>query len=163
MWVVIKFDKKKLGLLKNELQERLQKNCILYTPKYLSQNYSNNKLIKKENNLLGDYLFCFNKNFANVNFLRQLNYIRGVKSILDGYESAQKDIKNFINYCKSLEDQQGFLNDNFSELKVNNTYKFITGPFTQKLFKLIEIEKNRIKIKIGNLFTSVKRNNYLIG
>ena len=34
---------------------------IIYNPKILVEKYKKNKLIKKEFDLLGDYLFCFHK------------------------------------------------------------------------------------------------------
>ena len=62
MWTVVKFDKKNLALLKEDLSEKLGKDIKIYIPRLRIQKYKNNKLINKEFNLLGDYLFCFHKN-----------------------------------------------------------------------------------------------------
>ena len=61
MWTVLKFDKKKLALLKEDLTGKLGKEFKIYIPKLRIQKYKNNKLINKEFNLLGDFLFCFHK------------------------------------------------------------------------------------------------------
>ena len=58
MWSVIKFDKKNYHLFKEDLKKKIGNNCIIYRPKILIQKFKNNKLIKKEINLLGDYIFC---------------------------------------------------------------------------------------------------------
>ena len=61
MWTVLKFEKKSLGLLKDDLRKKLGNNFKIYIPKIRVQKYKNNKLINKEFNLLGDYLFCFHE------------------------------------------------------------------------------------------------------
>ena len=43
-------------------------------------------MIKKEFNLLGDYLFCFHKNFKNSNTLNNLKFTRGLKYFLSGFK-----------------------------------------------------------------------------
>jgi hypothetical protein len=48
MWTIIKFDKKKLGSLKEDLKKKLDKDLIFYTPKLLIQKYKNNKIIQKK-------------------------------------------------------------------------------------------------------------------
>ena len=63
MWAVIKFDKKNFHQLKEYFQKKIGKDCVIYRPKILIQKYKNNKLINKEVDILGDYLFCFHKNF----------------------------------------------------------------------------------------------------
>ena len=59
MWAILKIDRKKFGVLKKDLKDKLGSDTIFYNPKLLIQKYKNNKLINKEFNLLGDYLFCF--------------------------------------------------------------------------------------------------------
>ena len=72
----------------------------LYTFPY----FKNNKLINKEVDILGDYLFCFHKNFSNKSTINQLKFSRGLKYFLDGFIEFQIDVKNFIEKCKNLED-----------------------------------------------------------
>jgi|TARA_B110000211_G_C14070437_1_gene549708 hypothetical protein len=161
MWTIIKFEKKKFELLKKQLRVKLGNDYRVYCPKLLMQKYKNNRLIKKELNLLGDYLFCFNKNFENKNFINQLKYYNGVKYILEGFSNSQKEINDFILKCKAVENNEGFITQSFFETKVNKFYKFSSGPFTQRVFKIIEMQKNKIKIFMGNLNTTIDKREYL--
>ena len=61
MWAIIKFDQKKLEHLKKDISNKLGNDFKVYNPKLLIQKYKKNKLVKKEFNLLGDYLFCYHK------------------------------------------------------------------------------------------------------
>ena len=63
MWVIIKFDEKKISFLKEDFSKRLKGSFEIYRPKLLTQKYHKNKLINKELNLLGDYMFCFHEDF----------------------------------------------------------------------------------------------------
>ena len=79
MWTIVKFDKKKLGFLKEDFTKKLGKDFIIYNPKLFIQKYKNNKLINKEFNLLGDYLLCFHKDFKNPATINKLKFCRGLK------------------------------------------------------------------------------------
>ena len=106
MWTVIKFDKKNFNLLKEDLRKKMGEELIIYRPKILIQKYKNNKLINKEVDILGDYLFCFHKNFDQRSVINKLQFCRGLKYFLDGFKEFQADLKNFINKCKKLEDKK---------------------------------------------------------
>ena len=47
MWTIIKFDKKNLSLLKEDLNKKLGKDYKIYIPKIRTQRFVNNKLIYK--------------------------------------------------------------------------------------------------------------------
>ena len=89
MWTAIKFDKKNFHLLKEDFLKKIGKEFIIYKPKILIQKYKNNKLINKEVDLLGDYLFCFHKNFCKKSTINQLKFSRGLKYFLDGFIELQ--------------------------------------------------------------------------
>ena len=93
MWTVVKFDKKNLALLKEDLSEKLGKDIKIYIPKLRIQKYKNNKLINKEFNLLGDYLFCFHKNLEYKKTIKSLRFTMGHKYFLEGFTETQKDIE----------------------------------------------------------------------
>ena len=78
MWTVLKFDKKNLSLLKEDLKKKLGKDYEIYIPKLKNQKFKNNKLINKEFNLLGDYLFCFPKSLLCKNKINSLRFLRGL-------------------------------------------------------------------------------------
>ena len=161
MWAVIKFDKKKLNLMISDLKKKCGKDIIIYQPKILVQNFKKNKLIFREHNVLGDYIFCFHKNFTKKKDIDNLNFLRGLKYFLNGFKEFQSDIKAFIGKCKGLENSQGYICESLFELQVNTSYKFNSGPFVNKIFKIIDFEKNKIKILTGNLKTIINKNQYL--
>ena len=161
MWTIIKFDKKNLSLLKKEFKEKLGSNFKIYIPKLFLHKYKNNKLIKKEFNLLGDYLFCYHKDFINQSTLNKLQFCRGLKYFLSGFIKSQKEIETFVEKCKGFEDKEGYLCNSFYQLKINSNYKFVTGPFTEKIFKIINLQKNKIDIFMGNVKISIKKKEFL--
>ena len=103
MWIVIKFDKKKLSFLKNDFNKKLDKNIIFYSPKILIQKFIKNKLVKKDISILGDYILCFHKDFNNPETLNQLKFSRGLKYFLSGFIQYQKQIEEFVNKCRNNE------------------------------------------------------------
>ncbi len=161
MWTVLKFDKKNLALLKKDLSRKLGKDFKIYIPKLRIQKYKNNKLVNKDINLLGDYLFCHHKKLESKNTLNSLRFVVGLKYFLDGFIESQKDIENFISKCRNSECKDGFLSKNFFDLDLSRTYKFSSGPFSDKIFQIIDLQKNRIKILMGNLKTTIKQKEYL--
>ena len=110
---------------------------------------------------MGDYLFCYHKNFSNLKQFSNLKFLRGLKYFLEGHTTAQLEIENFINYCKNLENEKGYISKNFFELNINSKYKFQTGPFAEKIFKIIDLQKNKINILMGNLKTKVNYKDFL--
>ena len=161
MWTILKFDKKKQLLLKEDLEKKLGKDLRIYIPKLRIQKYQRNKLINKEFNLLGDYMFCFHKKLEYKNIVISLKFLRGLKYFLEGFKESQKEIERFIKKCKDYEDAEGFLSKNFYELCINKKYKFSSGPFADKAFRIIKLEENKINILIGNLKSSVKKTDFL--
>ena len=85
-----------------------------------------------------------------------------MKYFLDGFFGSQGEIQNFINKCKEYENTKGYITQNIFEILENKKYKFLNGPFSEKIFKVIALQKDRINILIGNLKTRVKEKDYLI-
>jgi len=160
MWTVIKYDKKKIHSLFLEIKNKFGKESQIYCPKIQLERFKNNKLIRKEFNLLGDYLFCFDKSFSSQSLIKRLNYIKGVKYYLNGFIESQTEIVKFIEHLKSKENSAGVINQSICETKVGDLYKFISGPFTEKIFKIVEIQKNRIQILMGDFKTTIKKSEY---
>lgn len=160
MWIVLKFNKKYYNLLKNELTKIIGNDLVFYYPKAVYQNYKNNKIISKEINLLGDYLICFHKKFENSDIVKKCKNTRGLQYFLNNYFSYQNQIINFIEKCRSLENENGHVSYEIFNLKTSDKYKFFSGPFTNMIFKIIEVQKRKIKILIGNIETIVKKKEY---
>ena len=79
MWTVIKIDKKKLQLLKEDFKKYLGNNSEFYIPKMVMQKFVKNKLYQKEIEILGDYVFCYNINLTNKNTIKNLKFSRGLQ------------------------------------------------------------------------------------
>ncbi len=161
MWAILKFEKNNLSLLKDDLNKKLGQNTKIYIPKIRIQKFQNNKLKSKEINLLGDYMFFFHKNLKEKKIINSLRYTRGLKYFLNGFNQSQKEIEKFIEKCKVSENQDGFLSKEFFELELNKKYKFSSGPFSDKIFQIINLQRNRIKVLIGNMKTTIKRKEFL--
>ena len=50
---------------------------------------------------------------------------------------------------------------NFYQLILDKKYKFLNGPFVEKIFNITSIQKEKIGITIGNIKTNIKYNKYL--
>jgi len=161
MWIILKFDNKYFELLKKDLKEKLGAEISIYRPKFLVQKYKNNKVINKELNVLGDYLFCFHKDFINSQSLNKFKFIRGLKYFLTGFSESQEEIVKFIKKCRSLESKEGYLSYGFYDLNINSEYQFSNGPFANLVCKILEFQKNKIQILIGNLKTTIEKNKFL--
>tara|TARA_B100000902_G_C26981513_1_gene750485 strand:- start:33 stop:530 length:498 start_codon:yes stop_codon:yes gene_type:complete len=161
MWTIAKFNRKKIESFKKDLNIKLGKNYVIYKPKILLKKFSKKKIISKEFNLLGDYLLCFHNEFNNPKTIEKLKYCRGLKYFLPGCIESQKQILEFINKCKKAEDNKGYLSQNFYTLTVDSNYQFITGPFAKNIFQIINIQKNKIDILLGNLKTTIEKRKFL--
>ena len=161
MWTIIKFDKKKLTFLKEDLKNKFGSNYFVYSPKLLIKKYKNNKTIKKEINILGDYILCYHKDFENREKTNKLKFCRGLKYLLNGFRESQNEIEEFVNKCKEFEDKDGYLTQSFYQLNINKKYKFISGPFSEKIFEIINLQKNKIEILMGNLKTKINKKEFL--
>jgi len=161
MWTIVKFDKKKINLLKEDLRKKIGGDYKIYIPKILVKRFTKDKLVNKEVNLLGDYMFCFNEKFKNKNDLNQYNNLRGIKYFLNGCIESQKDIQLFINKCKNGENDNGYLSFDFFDINLKQFYKFYTGPFIDQIFKVINLQKNKIRILMGNIETTIDKKDLL--
>ena len=161
MWTVLKFDKKNFHLLKEDLKKKVGCDCIIYRPKIRVQKYKNNKLISRELDLLDDYLLCFHKKFQKKSIINQLKFSRGLKYFLDGFVESQLEVKNFVEKCKKIEDDKGFISQNLFAININSNYKFSSGPFVDKIFKIINFRKNKINILMGDIKTTIRKKEFL--
>ena len=161
MWAIIKIDQKKFKFLLTDLKKKLGPDFQIYNPKLQIQTYKSNKLVEKEFNLLGDYLLCFHKKFNDKKIINTLHYCKGLKYILNGFFQSQPEIKNFIERCKKSETGNGYLSQDFFKININSKFQFISGPFTNTIFKIIGLQKNKIRILMGNLKTTIRKKEFL--
>ena len=162
MWVVAKIKQKEINVFKRELKNKFDENLIFYNPKIQLENIVNNKIRIYSKTLLENYIFCYHTNFKNKKSTNQLQFVKGLSFFLDGCELNQSQISNFIKYCKSFENCNGFIKSSFFKSLLSKRAKFISGPFTNMFFDIIEKQKNKLKIVIKNIVTIVPDSkNYL--
>ena len=151
MWTVIKFDPKNFLFLKNNLVKKFKNELIFYKPKLkITKNIQGKKLLK-EINLLGDYFFCYSPNFKNDSSVKQLSYIKGLKYFIKGYKSSQNQINDFILKCKKHEDDKGYLSGNFFDIVGKKEVTLNSGPFSGFILKVLEQQKNKLSLMMGDL------------
>ena len=74
----------------------------------------------------------------------------------------QNNIIKFIEYCKTFENEKGYLTQSFFKTIITKKAKFISGPFTNMIFEILEKQKNKLKILVGNIVTTIPNKvNYL--
>ena len=161
MWSVIKFHKNKENILKLNLMKKFGNEIQFYSPKILIQKKRKNLYRKIEKNILGDYIFCFHKKFNEKNYSDIVKFTKGLKELLNNCCYSQKEINEFIKFCKKYENNNGYLKSTFFQLIENKEYKFMSGPFSDKIFTILEKNKNRINILLGNIKTSIDKKNFL--
>jgi len=161
MWIIIKFKQNQFHTLKQEFKKKLEIEPNFFFPKLKLQKIKKNKLISYVSPLLGDYIFCFHPKFSNENILRNVNYLKGVKFLLNGFRNYQKDIPNFIKRCKSSEDENGYIKQTFFNFVAIDKIKFLSGPFTNIIFKIMKRQKDCMKVSDGNVNISFSTERYL--
>ena len=149
MWVVIKYKKNQYYSLVKEFVNTFGEDVEFYKPTIRCEKPSiKKKFINK--NLLDDYVFCFHKKLENFQLINILKNLRGLKEIINGHVFNQKEILNFIKMCKSYEDINGFITQEFfNQLEITKG-KFVTGPLTNLIFDVVSKNSKKLKISINN-------------
>ena len=155
MWVVAKIKIKDLNILKKDLIEKFGKDIKFFSPKIKYDISKGTKVITREKYLLENYIFCYHENFQKSQNLIQCNFIKGFQYFLRGYSQNQKGIINFINHCKFFENEEGYISTEFFKSMVVKKAKFVSGPFNNLIFEIIEKQKNKLKILIGDFVTTI--------
>jgi hypothetical protein len=157
MWVVAKIKIKNLNTFKKDLTDKLGADIIFYQPKVEYQKYNGNKFKKFEKFILENYIFCYHKKFIQSNIVNKIKFLKGLIYFLDGcsQNENQNNIINFINYCKTYENEAGFITQSFFKTIVSKKARFISGPFTNMIFEILEKQKNKLKILVGNIVTTI--------
>ena len=164
MWIVAKFKKHSFMFFKNEVKKKIGNDCKFFRPKIVLQSFRKQRLVNTQVDLLDDYVFCYHNKFSNQKLVKtHLNFIKGLKYILENFKNSQKEIEKFVNYCRSMQDKNGIITKNFFQvnLELNKNYKFLSGPFLNKIFKIISKEKNNLRISVEGLNTTINKEKYL--
>ena len=162
MWVVAKIKAKEVKIFKKNLIEKLGKDIQFYCPKIEYHQYFGNRFKRLEKFVLENYIFCYHTDFNNSIFVNKLKFIKGLEYFLNGYYQNQNEIIEFIKYCRRSENNKGYLTQAFFKTIIKKEAKFISGPFTNMMFEILEKQKNKLKIIVGNIVTTISDNtNYL--
>jgi len=158
MWIVAKVKFREINIFKKDLTDKVGGKVNFYSPTVECQQVTKNKVKKYEKQILENYIFCYNEKFNLRSFTTQLKFIKGLIYFLNGYDFNQKEITRFIDYCKSFENKEGHLTPAFFNSILTQKAKFISGPFTNMIFQILEKKKNKIKILLGNIVTTISSN-----
>ena len=161
MWVLAKYKTNELKTMKNCLKKSLDESIEFYNPKIQYQKYVKNNLHTYEKFILEGYIICRHVKFEDSKTLSKLKYTKGLQYFLSGHFKNQIEIIEFIKKCKIHEDADGYLKQDFFESTIHTKAKFISGLFTNMIFNIISKQKNKLKIKIGNITTTIgNKSNY---
>ena len=162
MWVVAKVKAKNLNIFKKNLIEKLGKYTQFYHPKIEYHRYFGDRVKRFEKFILENYIFCYHEKFKKYGTVNEIKFLKGLEYFLEGYNQNQNNIIKFIEYCKSFENEKGYLTQSFFKTIITKKAKFISGPFTNMIFEILEKQKNKLKILIGNIVTTIpNKTNYL--
>ena len=162
MWVVLKYNKNEFSFLQQDLNKALGNKPEIFIPKFRYQKLVRNKLKFSEKNILDDYLICYHEKFKSLSVLTILKNLRGLKYFLTNSITNQKEIESFIDYCKKNQDSDGYIKPSFFEFSNMKKGIFLSGPFTNIIFNVIGKQKDKLKILIGRITTTItKKSDYL--
>ena len=162
MWIVAKIKIKDIKIFKLKLIEKYGDQVSFYCPKISFLQHFSNKIKKCERFVLENYIFCYHKKFKKTSSINEIQFIRGLQYFLSGHMQNQEEIEKFIFYCKSFENKDGYLTPNFFKKNLVSKGQFMSGPFSNMMFEIIEKQKNKLKVLVGNIVTTISDNkNYL--
>ena len=157
MWVVLKYKPKEFEILKDSFFKILGEMPEFYNPKYKYELYINNKLKTFEKSILNNYLICKHNKFKDPKIVNILKNSRGLIYFLSGCEFNQKQLEEFIKFCRLNEDANGFLTQSFFKIIKKTKAKFISGPFTQMIFDIIEDRGGKLKVLLNNVNMTISK------
>jgi hypothetical protein len=155
MWLVAKIKIKNLNTFKRDLIKKVGNDIEFYYPKIEYHRYCGDKVRRFEKYVLENYIFCYHEKFKKSNLVSEFKFLKGLEYFLKGSNENQTNIIQFIKYCKTFEDDKGYLTQSFFKMMITKKAKFISGPFTNMVFEILERQKNKIKILLGNVVTTI--------
>ena len=151
MWTVLKLNKiSNLNMTLSSLRLFFGTMPEVCLPTIKLKKKIANKLFDKDVYILDKYLIIYHNKLNDSFTVNKLNYINGVDYCLNGFESCQKNISDFVIKCKKNQSTDGYINSDFFNLETGMSVKFSKGPFINFVSKIIEIQKNKFKILAGN-------------
>ena len=68
-----------------------------------------------------------------------------------GFKACQKNINEFVKKCEKNKDKLGYLSSDFFSLSEGKNIKFNKGPFINFVSEVIEVQRNKLKLLVGNI------------
>ena len=162
MWAVAKIKIKNLNTFKKDLFKKLGKDIKFYHPKIEYHKYFGSKVKRVEKFVLENYIFCYHDKFKKSASTKEIRFLKGLEYFLEGHNQNQNQIIKFIEYCKAFENEKGYLTQSFFKTMVMKKAQFISGPFTNMIFEILERQKNKLKILVSNIVMTIpNKANYL--
>ena len=162
MWIVAKIKIKNLHFFKKDLVSKMGSDVKFYYPKVEYHRYFGSRVKRFEKFVLENYIFCYHEKFKKSSFVYEVRFLKGLEYFLEGYNQNQSNIIKFIEYCRTFENEKGYLEQSFFKTIIRKKAKFISGPFTNMIFEILEKQKNKLKILVGNIVTTIpNKTNYL--
>ena len=162
MWLILRHKRGELKILKEGIEKKVGNIPELFCPKIKISKIVKNKTKEFTYNFLSDYVFFYDKKFANKSLINNLKNLRGLKTLISNCLNYQRDINDFISFCKSNSDREGCIKSSyFNDLKFEKGV-FLNGPFAQIYFDVIENKKNFLKVVINKKATTISKNNNFI-
>ena len=162
MWIVFKYNRREFSLLKQDFRKILGDLPLIFQPKFKYQKLVKKKLKFLEKDVLDDYLICYHEKFQDINILTILKNSKGLKYFLADSKTNQREIISFIDYCKKNQNLDGYIKQSFFEFQNMKRGMFLSGPFVNMIFSVIENQRNKFKVLIGKAtMTITKNSNYL--
>ena len=158
MWTVIKYKVNEFSILKSSFKKILGEIPEFYIPKIKYEKYINNKLRVFEKSILESYVICRHRKFKDPNIINLLKSSKGLSYFLSGFEFNQNDLNKFIKFCKENENTNGFLEQSFFDLTKKSKAKFVSGPFTQMVFDILEDKGKKLKVLLNNVNLTISKN-----
>ena len=162
MWIAFKYNHQEYDLLKENLKQKIGDHVKFYNPKIGYFKIIKSKQKRCEKYILQNYAFCYFEKFKEKNFLNKISNIKGLSYFLNGHIQQQKEIVKFINFCASNESEDGTLSSSFFSKLESKRAQFISGPFANLFFDIIEKKKNKLKILLGGIVTTIDTNSNIL-
>lgn len=162
MWIVLRYNHQEYELLKENLKQKVGDCVKFYNPKIGYYKVIKSKQKKCEKYILENYAFCYFEKFKEKNFLNKISNIKGLSYFLHGHIQQQKEIVKFIELCTSNENEDGALSSSFFSKLESKRAQFISGPFANLFFDIIEKKKNKLKILLGGIVTTIETNSNIL-
>ena len=98
--------------------------------------------------------------FKNPQKIEFLKTTKGLDYFLMDLKNHKLKLKTSLKDKKS-ENNDGYITYKFFDIKLFSDYKFHEGPFAKNFFRVLEVNKNKIRVLIKNLEISLDKNKYL--